>query len=551
MKPHYHPDGTTPSGDFERDTICGAFHSQARVNLAEAQKALDKLTNDTPGGVAMAWIDGTSITFLSAGTYDSEDPRPITPDTQFHIASITKVFTALLLVRSERQGKVNRNDSAGKYLLPLGDPDSDKLAKITLLLLATHCSGLPREPTSIPRLLAADCYPFAQYTREQLIDAFRTDGVGATCDLIMSYSNFGFSVLGQALAEAWQGHYSQLLQEQVLQPLGLGRTTMALLGSPPTFDLAPGHVNDQRISHWSFDAAMPACGLCSSVRELAKLLCACLVKTDGPMHADLIETMKPLRQTDYGLIGIGWGITGEREKPTYSHSGGIGGYRSFLGFTPARHRGVVILTNTTADVGALGCRLLEVAIPTPAVPIVPKAADFVGWYPLSPAFAIRVAEQNGALYFQATGEPGVWLKPRDSDRFVVPAAMPAELSFQRDDRGEVVSLIWHTHGQRYQGFRRDLPSPPKTLSLSTATLDEYVGQFLVKEGFVITVRHANTGLMVQATGQREAAIFASAKDEFFYKVLEARITFVRRSTGQISRLILRQRGREVIGEKIS
>ena len=76
--------------------------------------------------------------------FSTDDPRPITPDTQFELGSVTKVFTALLLAESERLGKVSRNDPAAKFLLSSDDPAQASLAKITLLSLTTHTSGLPR-----------------------------------------------------------------------------------------------------------------------------------------------------------------------------------------------------------------------------------------------------------------------------------------------------------------------------------------------------------------------------------------------------------------------
>src|SRR5689334_6942039 len=120
------------------------------LSIDEAQRAIDSLAKDTPGGVAMAYVEARNIAFFTSGKFSSEDLRQITPDTQFEAASIAKLFTALLLAKSELLGKVNRKDPVGKYLLPADDPDAEKLSKITLLLLATHHSGLPREPSNLP-----------------------------------------------------------------------------------------------------------------------------------------------------------------------------------------------------------------------------------------------------------------------------------------------------------------------------------------------------------------------------------------------------------------
>jgi len=524
-------------------SVCPQF------NLAESQMELNSLILGRQGGAILATISPDQIAFVSAGIFDPEDPRPITSDTQFETASIVKIFTALLLAKSERLGKVSRNDPVAKYLFPPSDPDAAKLAHITLLLLVTHHSGLPREPSRTPVIFDSDRYPFAQCTLEELIGSLRTDGPGSQPDLAFAYSNFGFSLLGQAISAAWRNSYAEVLREQVLRPLGLDRTTVAVTGTSDANHLAPGHVNGKRIKHWTFDAAAPSCGLRSSARELAGFLRNCLAEPDGPMHEDLIETMKPLRKTDSGFVGMGWGITGESSNPTYSHSGGIGGYRSFLGFIPKDHRGVVLLTNTMANVDALGCSLLGLTIPEPLRPIIANAGEYAGRYLLSPSFAVRIVEQSGALYFQAPGQPGGWLKPTTVDRFQL--AVPfTEVSFQRDNGGKIESLIWHQNGQRYHVFRGELPRPQE-IALSQGLLEGYVGQYSLKKGFVISVGLVGTGLVVQITGQNKAPIFASALDEFFYKVVEARITFIRKSTGEIAGLVLNQNGREILADKIS
>src|SRR5207247_1493764 len=85
---------------------------------AEMQARLDEFAKGRPGGVAAAWVDADGSAFFSAGKFSADDPRPITPDTQFEIGSLTKTFNALLLAESERAGKVSRADPVAKYLLP-------------------------------------------------------------------------------------------------------------------------------------------------------------------------------------------------------------------------------------------------------------------------------------------------------------------------------------------------------------------------------------------------------------------------------------------------
>jgi hypothetical protein len=99
---------------------------------------------------------------------------------------------------------------------------------------------------------------------------------------------------------------------------------------------------------------------------------------------------------------------------------------------------------------------LGVSVPVPAPPFTANAEDYVGLYPLSPLFAIRVAQQNGALYFQPGRQPGAGLKSLGQDRFVL-AGPPEQIYFLRDDSGNVAALLWRQNGQKYLGFRDELP----------------------------------------------------------------------------------------------
>ena len=513
-----------------------------------ARRAIETLAEGEPGGVAIACVDRGETGLFSAGTFDPDDPRPITPDSQFQIASLTKIFTALLLAKSERLGKVSRHDPVARYLLPPDDPNAERLAPITLLLLATHHSGLPREPSIAPSPAPGDAYPFAGFTRQQLIEALRTDGAVAPYDLVFSYSNFGFSLLGQALAEAWQSDYADLLGEAVLRPLGLSGTMVASPGAALPDDLAPGHAHGRRIAGWTFDGAAPAMGLLSSVRELARFLGLTLGGPGAPMYEDIVETMRPLRSTDYGNVGMGWGIAGDPANPTYLQSGGIAGYQSFLGLTPGRRRGVALLASMAANLEALGCTLLGLPVPSPNPPTVANSADYIGRYPLAPNFMIAVTDKSGALYFRAAREPGAWMKPLGADEFVM-AGFPSKVAFLRNASGQVAYLTWERSGQKYIGVRRELIEYPREVVLTRAELAEYVGTYLFKAGFEMSIQLGDAGLMAKVAGQNEASVFASAKDEFFYKVVDARITFVRDSTGAVAGLILCQNGCEIQGGK--
>ena len=172
-----------------------------------------------------------------------------------------KVFTALLLAESERLGKVSRLDPAVKFLLPPDDPAQKALAKITLLSLATHTSGLPRLPGNIGANPDGNPNPYATYDRAKLVEALRLHGPVAPVGRSMAYSNFGVAVLGEALGPppgARPMPVTALGGSMCLIPARPeGGHRLALAGQPPPANPAPATPRQGRGSEWDFPGLRP------------------------------------------------------------------------------------------------------------------------------------------------------------------------------------------------------------------------------------------------------------------------------------------------------
>lgn len=419
---------------------------------ADVQARLDAYAKDKPGGIAVAWVDADGPAYFSAGKFSATDARPITPDTQFEIGSVTKAFTALLLAESERAGKVSRHDPAADYLLPAGDPDRAKLGGITLLALTTHTSGLPRLPADFRAKDRAN--PYAALTRAELVASLRHDGPAAKPGGGAAYSNFGVAVLGEALGAAWGTSYAAALRRHVLAPLGLEHTTVGLPGSQPAGELAPGHAGGVAAANWEFDAYAPVGSLRSSARDLAKLLQAALAGEDGPLHAAWVETTQPQRPAplEGGAVGLGWFVRGEAARPVVWHNGQTGGYHSLVAFTRAGGgAGVAVLANQAESIDAVGFTLLT---PPPA-PF--RGPGLAGRYPLTPTFALSVTGEAGAWWVQGTGQARLALREVAPDRFAL-VGVKAELTFEREADQGVVALVLHQGGRDQRGMRGALPA---------------------------------------------------------------------------------------------
>jgi serine-type D-Ala-D-Ala carboxypeptidase/endopeptidase len=519
---------------------------------ADTQARLDAWVAGRPGGIALAWVDADGPAFFTAGKFSADDPRAITADTQFEMGSVTKVFTSLLLAESERLGKVNREDAAAKFLLPPEDAAQKSLAKISLLSLATHASGLPRLPFNIGPNADANPDPYAKYSRDDLVAALRVHGPTAPVGRSAAYSNFGAAVLGEALAAAWGSSYDAALHGHVLDPLGMNATTVALTGAAPSAQLAPSHAIGVRVPSWNFLAFAPAGALRSSAREMAIFLSACLHPEKSPLRAALemsFQRQRPFEDVGGG-IGLGWLISDDSEQPVTWHSGATLGSRSFVGFNPKTRVGVALLANVPKTNDELGFALLGGKPPRPAVATVKNGEDYVGRYALTPAVAIDVTTRAEGLFVQLTGQPVLTLRESSVDRFAV-AGVPAEISFSRDAMQRVIALTLHQNGLDQRAPRGELPPSAKEVALPAEVLAEYPGKYELAPGAVLTVIVEGTDVFVQLTGQSRGQVFASAKDEFFAKIVAASFTFERDPAGKVIALVLHQNGRDQRAKRIA
>ena len=154
------------------------------------------------------------------------------PDSIFEIGSIAKTFTALALAQLVIQGKA-RLDEPVRELLPPGTVAQHEGQDITLLDLATHRSGLP----SIPNNRAFDglAKPLAGYNTADLYAFMKYWGAYRSPYAPFGYSNLGFGLLGQALANRAGVSYADLLRG-ITEPLGMHDTVLNLSPNRATVD---------------------------------------------------------------------------------------------------------------------------------------------------------------------------------------------------------------------------------------------------------------------------------------------------------------------------
>lgn len=345
------------------DTLKKAFPEIDRLFAAFAQN------NRVPGIAYGILIDGQLLHTGFPGVRERAGQTPVTIDTVFRIASMTKSFTALAILKLRDEGKLGLDDPAERYVLELASlkyPTTDS-PKITIRHLLSHAEGFPEDNPWGDQQLAV--------TEDQFTALLKSGIPFSTAPgTAYEYSNYGFAILGRIVTRVSGTPYADYVRTQILQPLGMSATT-----------LEPAAVPRDRLAHgyrwedaqWKEEPQLPdgafgaMGGMLTSTRDLAKyvgfLMGAWPPRSDadpGPVRrASLREMQQAVRarpatataaqgragvQLNVNAYGYGLRI---RQTCDYrhivSHSGGLPGFGSQMRWYPEEGIAFIAMGNLT------------------------------------------------------------------------------------------------------------------------------------------------------------------------------------------------------------
>src|SRR4051812_37065034 len=305
---------------------------------------------DENRGVVVGIVDEHGSTIVSYGKLGNGTDQHVDGETLFEIGSITKTFTVLLLQDMVARGQMNLDDPVAKYLPATVKTPSRNGKQITLLHLATHMSGLPRDDTYFSHSTAWSDKVVAAYTMDNMYDFLSKHQLRRDPGLEFEYSNVGMALLAHAIALKAGTTYESLVMERICRPLKMDSTCFAITPELKP-RLATGHDGSgKETPGWELDGYMGAGGLRSSVNDLLKYVSANM----GLAHSTLTPLMEKahvIRHRDapgYGDTAMTWMDRGKSEETSrrlLGHAGGTGGYEAFIGFDKEHRRGVTVLSN--------------------------------------------------------------------------------------------------------------------------------------------------------------------------------------------------------------
>jgi CubicO group peptidase (beta-lactamase class C family) len=275
------------------------------------------------------WVSGASVT------------------SGFHIGSVTKTFTALLLATMAATGHIGLEDQVSRYLPPASG------SRTRLVDLATHTAGYPRIPTNLKvRMLLRLRDPYSR-VRDGDVDRalHKLSQAHGAAPHPFEYSNFGYGVLSRALAAAGERPFGVLLRQEVLTPLDLDEDVSLETGPDPDGRRLFGHDGSgAEIEHWR-NPALPGAGcLFANIRGMRRYLEVNLNPETTALRSPLELVHEARQPAGPGMeVALGWLVRATDEGPVHWHNGGTAGFGSFIGFDLRRRLGVAALLSRRHD----------------------------------------------------------------------------------------------------------------------------------------------------------------------------------------------------------
>ena len=441
----------------------------------------------TPG-VAVALVQNGEVLFSGGyGSANLDHGVPITPETVFNIASVSKPFTAFAVALLADQGRLGLDDDVATHIpeFRVGQP-------VTVRQLLTHTSGV-RDLYGLLGL--AGGRDSDQVSQEIVLDAvLRQRGLSFDPGTRYEYSNSNYNLLAEIVERVTGESFRSWMQANVFEPLQMRHTFVGddhrevIPGRATSYASAEGAYREEVF----LDSDYGSGGMYSTVEDLARLLSRL-----GTAEASGSEVARQMRQRgvlaggDTLRYALGLYVDTYRGQDRVQHSGSVAGYRTFAAYYPELDVGVVVLGN---DGGLNPVRAGndvveaffpdEFAPPPAATPVAeaeydPESFDpstfdaFVGRYEQrgSPGYTMRVGRDGERYTLQLVGQPEWEITPVGPSSFLHSGGLV--LTFEPTPDGSVNTVSAPRLGD--QPFFR-IPTEPEPVVLA-----DFVGRYYSDE----------------------------------------------------------------------
>ncbi|WP_111880021.1 serine hydrolase [Aequorivita sp. CIP111184] len=577
---------------FRRTTFVAviAFVATVAISFAQTKTAqLDDLLNKYTeygqfSGSVLVAEKGKVIYKKGFGMANLEWDIPNAPDTKHRLGSITKQFTAMLIMQLVAEGKLDLQATVSKYLPDYSKTNGDK---ITIHQLLTHTSGTPNY-TSFPNFFKE--LSRNPYTPTEMLEMFADSTLTFKPGTQFAYSNSGYILLGAIIEKVTGKTYEAVLQEKIFDPQnmknsGYDHHSTILKKRATGYEMKGSQPENSPYIDMSTPYA--AGSLYSTVEDLYVWDQA--LYTEKLLPKKYMDMMYQKYIPAFGnFYGYGWMIgimtIGNTKDSTQiiGHGGGINGFNTLITRIPKEKSTIILLNNTggaplEAITIAINGILHDATYALPKQSLAKSVYNVIIDKDLKTGLAFYEKNKESKEYSlseSAMNSMGYSLlqagKKDEAEAFfkLNVEAFPKSSNVY-DSYGEVL-MEQGKNEMAIVNYKKSVELNPanqngidmlkkmgvetegmvKDATVPEAILASYVGKYELQPGFILTITKEGNQLKAQATGQPSFEIFPKNDTEFYVKVVAAQITFNKNESGSIESLTLFQGGQEILGKRV-
>jgi len=405
-------------------------------------------SENRPGASVTVKKKGKILFRKGYGLADLEHNIPIEPDMVFRIASLTKQFTAVMIMQLVEQGKISLDDEIVKFF-----PDYPTQGhKVTVTHLLTHTSGVKNfhELDDFQENLHKD------FTLLEMLDRLRNEPFDFTPGERYRYSSSGYLILGAIIEKVTGKTYEENLKEKIFIPLGMknsyiGRNDTIIPRRVRGYTLEDGRIYN--IMQGNLTQTLSSGSLAMSVDDMA--IWDDALYTDTLLSDQSKERMWipfVLNDGRSGNYGFGWEITEFLEHKLISHTGSIDGFTSAAIRVPDERIFIAVFCNfwpPDPSPAFLAKRILSIALGVPEKQPLDMSIEqyqkYVGTYKTANKRIIFVVEIEDGSLFLTVNRSRFEILPESETRFFFKTAFHL-VDFEKDENGYVSKIVFRPEG---------------------------------------------------------------------------------------------------------
>jgi CubicO group peptidase (beta-lactamase class C family) len=513
--------------------------------------------SDKPGAVLLIAKKGEPVYRKAYGLANLELNVPNRPEYVFSIASMSKQFTAVCVLKLAQEGKLNLQDDIKKYL-----PQYNTHGRhITIENLLTHTSGINVNKGKL----------MLYQSPEEMLNFFMNDSLLFEPGTDWAYSNTGYLVAGLIVEKVSGLSLGEYLQQNIFDPLGLSHTYVGTQDSVIA-NAVNGYQylgnNIYKLPYFSWTWYYGAGGIVSNVDDL--------LKWDNALYTEKVikkewfeKAWKPfvLRNGQTTNYGFGWTSNNFHGIRFIEHSGGLDGFNSEGIRIPSERLYIVILSNNGSvfpdhlarfiALRVIGQTLIEQSttyIDTKTL------TEYTGVYaiPVPDSSASQkfqyITVKNDSLFSQSPGDFNYNLIYVSKDLFVSQYKHEYH-HFQRNEKNEVVSVELYNEpiqlGPRHLNTKTtlSLPKEKQAVIIDVKKLVLLKGKYDFGGGQIVFVTVENNKLYLTRPTEGKDEIFAENDTTFFSKTIDWTWKFIKEND-KVSGMIVIAGGSRYESKKI-